>query len=135
MRLLFGLTLLALLNTTASAQRRCVKGIPCGGTCISATKTCHVGIIPPQRTEPAPTVRTLHSEQAVGPVSVDAGRAAAPFVGSATGHTYYPVEGCDAAASIPDSLRVYFASETAARLLRYERVTRCFYRTRSERKG
>lgn len=127
MRLVIGFALLALLSTTARAQRRCVKGIPYGGTCISATKTCHVGSTPaPRRTEPAPTARTLRSEQAVGPVSVDAGRAAAPFVGSATGHTYYPVKGCDAAALIPDSLRVYFASETAAKFLRYERVTRCF---------
>src|SRR5688572_10957598 len=27
----------------AEAQRRCTKGIPCGNTCISATKTCRVG--------------------------------------------------------------------------------------------
>lgn len=28
----------------SEAQKRCRKGIPCGNTCISAAKTCHVGI-------------------------------------------------------------------------------------------
>jgi hypothetical protein len=49
----------------------------------------------------------------------------APFVGSATGRYFYPVADCDAGAEIPDSLRVYFASERAATLLRYERGARC----------
>lgn len=31
------------LATPVSAQKHCVKGIPCGGSCISATKVCHVG--------------------------------------------------------------------------------------------
>lgn len=35
--------LLIALASPASAQRRCKKGIPCGGSCISATKTCRVG--------------------------------------------------------------------------------------------
>jgi hypothetical protein len=34
---------LALVSTSAEAQKRCVKGIPCGNTCISANKTCRIG--------------------------------------------------------------------------------------------
>jgi hypothetical protein len=37
-----GLLLLA-MPSILSAQRNCKKGIPCGGTCISAAKTCHIG--------------------------------------------------------------------------------------------
>lgn len=40
---LFTTLALLLLATPAASQKRCVKGIPCGGTCISASKTCHVG--------------------------------------------------------------------------------------------
>lgn len=31
----------------AAGQKTCKKGIPCGGTCISASKTCHVGTVTP----------------------------------------------------------------------------------------
>lgn len=126
MRVAIAFVLLLTVSGTASAQRRCVKGIPCGGTCISATKTCRVG------TAPAPKARSLGAADSVAPavrtplIPVEQARAIAPFVGSATGHTYYPVGDCFAATQIPDSLRVYFASESAARLLRYDRVTRCF---------
>jgi hypothetical protein len=37
------LAMLVAAGTSADAQRVCKKGIPCGGTCISASKTCHVG--------------------------------------------------------------------------------------------
>jgi len=43
MRTLFLAAGLLLLASAASAQRRCVKGIPCGGSCISASKTCRIG--------------------------------------------------------------------------------------------
>jgi len=43
MRTLFLAAGLLLLASVASAQRRCVKGIPCGGSCISASMTCRVG--------------------------------------------------------------------------------------------
>jgi hypothetical protein len=34
---------LSALSAEAGAQKRCTKGIPCGGTCISADKVCRVG--------------------------------------------------------------------------------------------
>ena len=34
---------LLLAAAPAVAQKNCTKGIPCGKTCISATKTCRVG--------------------------------------------------------------------------------------------
>lgn len=33
----------ALVMTVAYAAPRCVKGIPCGNSCISADKVCHIG--------------------------------------------------------------------------------------------
>ena len=36
---------LALLPAQLFAQKQCHKGIPCGNSCISAAKTCHVGTI------------------------------------------------------------------------------------------
>ena len=121
-----GLALVSLLTLSgaALAQRRCVKGIPCGGTCISATKTCHVGSAPAPRSDES-TSRERTLTYRAGGVSAAKTRVTAPFVGSATGHYFYPVADCDAASEIPESLRVYFASERAATLLRYERGARC----------
>jgi hypothetical protein len=34
---------LLLVASPVVAQKNCTKGIPCGKTCISATKTCRVG--------------------------------------------------------------------------------------------
>ena len=39
----------------AEAQRNCRKGIPCGNTCISATKVCRIG---------SSTARTAEDRQA-----------------------------------------------------------------------
>jgi hypothetical protein len=39
---LLGLALL-LLASSLEAQKNCTKGIPCGNTCISASKVCRVG--------------------------------------------------------------------------------------------
>jgi hypothetical protein len=41
------LLLVAIAAQSATAQKNCKKGIPCGNTCISASKTCHVGEAPP----------------------------------------------------------------------------------------
>lgn len=53
---LLGVTLLlAVVAKDAEAQRRCTKGIPCGGSCIAATKTCRVGAPSSEPTrEPTP---------------------------------------------------------------------------------
>ena len=44
------LGILAGLSSVASAQRNCKKGIPCGGSCIAASKVCRVGLPTPTTT-------------------------------------------------------------------------------------
>ena len=39
--------LLSLVPIVADAQRNCVKGKPCGNTCIARDKTCRIGTAPP----------------------------------------------------------------------------------------
>ena len=51
---LLTLVLGLLLAVPAEAQKNCTKGIPCGNTCISASKVCRVGT----------STRTLASPQA-----------------------------------------------------------------------
>ncbi len=36
------------LPSTAEGQKRCKKGIPCGGACISASRTCRIGSPSPE---------------------------------------------------------------------------------------
>lgn len=43
MRIALSVLVIALFATSAEAQKRCVKGIPCGNSCISASKTCRIG--------------------------------------------------------------------------------------------
>jgi hypothetical protein len=43
MRIALAILFLAAPLASADAQKRCVKGIPCGNTCISASKTCRIG--------------------------------------------------------------------------------------------
>lgn len=59
--------LLAVVAKDAEAQRRCTKGIPCGGSCISATKTCRVG----SSSEPARDPTPVPSRQPALPVRTD----------------------------------------------------------------
>lgn len=53
--MLLGLTLTAARDL--EAQRNCVRGIPCGNTCIAANRTCRTGT-PPSRPAPEPNTRT-----------------------------------------------------------------------------
>lgn len=46
MRRVLAVVALLLLPSIALAQKNCKKGIPCGGTCISADKVCRVGTPP-----------------------------------------------------------------------------------------
>lgn len=63
------------LSSAAYAQRNCVRGIPCGGTCISASRTCHVGGSPQQQKPP--------ETAAAAPPPVQQA-VAAPAIGSTT---------------------------------------------------
>lgn len=53
-RLALLLTALLVLPSAADAQRRCVKGKPCGNTCIAANRTCRVGTPPSAAAPPQP---------------------------------------------------------------------------------
>jgi hypothetical protein len=67
--------ILSVLPLRLEAQRNCTKGIPCGGSCIAATKTCHVGTAgaaaPPAATGPTAAPRAVAAPQAA--TSMDAG--------------------------------------------------------------
>jgi hypothetical protein len=78
----------------ALAQKRCVKGIPCGNTCIAATKTCRIG------TGSATTARPTAPAAVTIPDSMH-------FVASTRGRTYYWV-GCSGWKSLaPANLRFF----------------------------
>lgn len=80
-RALWSALFLSLIATPVIAQKRCVKGKPCGNTCIAATKTCRVG------TGTATRATTPTSSVAV---AIPEGM---QFVASTRGTTYYAV-GC-----------------------------------------
>ena len=80
------LLLLALLLSPGivQAQKNCKKGIPCGNTCISATKTC--------RQAPPPAPLPLHNAKPNGMLLHSP---AYPFAASPRGRTYYAnISGC-----------------------------------------
>ena len=84
----------------ADAQKRCVKGKPCGNTCIAANKTCRVATAP-ARAEPD---------------------ANAPWVASSQGQVYYK-RGCSNANGLAPANRIYFRTEEEARGAGYRRST------------
>lgn len=100
-RTMLSVLALLLLASPSAGQRRCVKGIPCGGTCISATKTCHVGsgsaTAAPKPTRTAPTA------------APDGAR----FVASSKGQVYY-LATCTAARRLSPANRIYFKSDKEA---------------------
>lgn len=72
-RVTWAVVLCALVGGEAHAQKRCTKGIPCGGTCISASKTCRVGSPSPS---PAPSTRPPSGPARVLEMPDTAGRSA-----------------------------------------------------------
>ena len=125
------------------AQRRCVKGIPCGGTCISATKTCRVGAPPasePTRADAPSGAQSVRRDSAVsetprgntGDPEQDAFLRRlrgdrdpyippGPFVGSVDDNIYYATGCLTAATKITVDERVYFKSEQEAVAKGYRR--------------
>lgn len=79
----------------------CKKGIPCGNSCISASKTCRIG--PP----------------AEAPAGAGAGTAAAPasgnnsWVGSVSDRVFFRA-GCSAARDLAPANSRFFATDAAA---------------------
>ena len=103
------LTLVALMMMAGplAAQRNCKKGIPCGNSCISAGKVCHVGSSAPADSKPATLV-------AVPSVAVKDG--SAPWVAFRDGSIYYRnAMGCEVARVPVKAERVYFRTEEDAK--------------------
>jgi hypothetical protein len=112
---------MAAITSTAEAQRQCKKGIPCGGTCISATKTCHIGVQKPTESD-----TTLHragapAEDQRSLIDRVVGRGPRTFVGSVDGDIYYLSSCVTAIQKLTEDERVYFASEEEARAKGYKR--------------
>lgn len=112
-------------SSVADAQRRCVRGIPCGGACISASKTCRVGSGTATRA-PAPTPERDPAPHAGGaPAStgdVDlAGTAHSLLTTPDTsrwvalpGGTVHYRASCEAARELPADLLATYPSEAVA---------------------
>jgi hypothetical protein len=120
MRLLIVIALMAFLATPAEAQRRCKKGIPCGNSCISANKVCHIGAPAPPPPSPLPrdTPESL-AQRGLLSVTAPATRSGI-WVASVDGTTYYRAT-CATAAKLTEDERVYFDSELQARAVGYKR--------------
>lgn len=111
---LFSIATLAAFSTVADAQKRCVKGKPCGNTCIAASKTCRVGT-PSYTPPPSPTTTTATVARAEPGDSV-------PWVASSRGQVYYK-RGCSNANRLVPENRIYFRTEEEAQRRGYRRST------------
>lgn len=127
LRALAALTALAILPALAEAQRRCSKGIPCGNSCISATKTCRIGgsePTAPPRPAGAVAPRAAVLQQAAGtPTPSDVSRTDSVerlWVGSGRGWIYYR-SSCEVARDMDPRLKKYFQTEEEAQQLGYRR--------------
>lgn len=128
MRIIVAAVFLLILAASADAQPNCKKGIPCGNSCISATKTCRIGTPagepatqPAKRPADTPDpereafLRRLRG-QVDAQVLIDGG----PFLGSVDGNIYY-VTGCATATKLSFDEIVYFKSEQEAIAKGYRR--------------
>jgi len=110
-----GLVVVATLfmcHVVAAAQTQCVKGKPCGHTCIAVHKTCHVerpAYAPPSDTAPAPA-ENARAEPSDGMA----------WVASSRGEVYYR-RGCSNANRLVAENRVYFRTEEEAKRAGYRR--------------
>jgi hypothetical protein len=103
----FVLLTLVTLSAPLAAQRTCKKGIPCGNSCISAGKVCHVGAGAPADAKPTALV-------AVPGVAVKG--VGAQWVAFRDGSIYYRnVMGCEAARVPVKAERVYFRTAENAK--------------------
>lgn len=118
MTLLWGsLLLLVVMASPVEAQRRCTKGIPCGNSCIAATKTCRIGTTPAPKPETAtpPTAAPIVPLPAAGTTSKDT-----LFVGSRVDQVFF-LRSCVAAQDLAPENRRYFRTEQEAFDAKYRR--------------
>lgn len=90
-----------LLPATVTAQRQCKKGIPCGNSCIAATKVCRIGT-EPARDSSAPAVQSLFGQA----VQQDE---TWPWVAGVDGLVFYR-SACAVAQRLHPDERQYFAN-------------------------
>ena len=96
-----------------SAQPNCKKGIPCGNSCISASKVCRIGQAPaPDTAKPAPR---SPAPTAAAAVSTDSS-----WVASFADGVFFKAE-CPAALDLAPANRRYFRSEQLAAAAGYRR--------------
>ncbi len=124
---LIAFALFSLAPAVTEAQRRCVKGIPCGNSCIAANKVCRKGppASPPasRPTPPAPAPRdstrppapTDTTKQTPAPRTTTG-----PWVASRRGTTYYKAS-CSGGRKLAAQNRIYFKSEAEAIQAGYHR--------------
>lgn len=118
MRLLGVVALLLLIAVPAKAQRNCKKGIPCGNSCISASKVCRVGSGNAKKSDASGDSiyqAALTKVRAQGLMGVpDTGlRGVLPWVANVDGFVYY-LSSCAPAKRITPEEAVYFATENDA---------------------
>jgi hypothetical protein len=125
--LVWGLILASVLalgvSVPAEAQKNCRKGIPCGKSCISASKVCRIGSSAaepmPRYDPPAAPARPSY----VAPAPITATPAAAGgnetmWLGQPHGKVYYRAS-CQAAKELPEP--IYFLHTADAERLGYQR--------------
>ncbi len=126
---LFLLPLLAVVCVSTVDAKNCKKGIPCGGACIPASHTCHIGeyrptpqgavgtstATSPRDTLPTPTASTSTSgpAKAPGKPSEPASGVEWPWIASTELKTYFKAT-CDSAKQLPASEARPFRTEQEA---------------------
>ena len=108
---LLGFVIGALWIAPAEGQRQCVKGKPCGNTCIAANRTCRVGT---PKASPSKALPLVTQDTAAVPDT------SAKWVASRRGSVYYRI-GCSGANQLVARNRVYFKSEGDAKAAGYTR--------------
>lgn len=129
LRFLLVLVAIALSASTLEAQRRCVKGKPCGNSCIARNKTCRVGA--PKPADPSPSKSRTDSTPSSSrpvisavPMPKDSTAVINPdsalFVGDATRKVFYK-RGCTLALQVKEQDLVIFINEEGAKRAGYAR--------------
>jgi hypothetical protein len=121
-----GLVLLGAALFTAAplhAQKNCRKGIPCGNSCISASKVCRIGspaAEPMPRYDPAPAARPAYVAPAPASraTTVAASAELNQWIGQSHGRVYYRAT-CQAAKELPEP--IFFSIAADAERLGYRR--------------
>jgi predicted DNA-binding transcriptional regulator YafY len=97
------------IATPLEAQRNCVKGKPCGNSCIARNKVCRIGAASPERPAAATVV----------PVARDS---LSPWIASKAGTIFYRnSSGCEVSRVLAPQNLVYFKDERAAAAAGYKR--------------